>query len=78
MQYEVWREPGKTGKTYFVFDAKVKTADAIHETAKARKMAEKRLTAYVGFIRRGKDLFICDSVADIQPKTKKVVVVTGK
>ena len=75
MNYEVWREPGKTGKTYFVFDAKVKTEDAIYETAKARKMAAGRLAAYVGYVKGGKDLYICESVKDVVAKAKKVTVV---
>ena len=75
MNYEVWREPGKTGKTYFVFDAKVKAADAIRETARVRKMAAGRLAAYIGYVKGGKDLYICESAKDVVAKAKKVTVV---
>ena len=61
MDFEVWKEPGKTGRTYHVFYG-LKTSDEIYkalkETAKDRKCSTLPLYAHTGYVVKGKELWI--------------------
>lgn len=78
LNYEVWKEPGKCGRTYYVFEAGTDHKEAVKKTAQDRHLPTSRLEAYYGFIKGDKELTISDDPKYRVVTAKKAVVVTGK
>lgn len=60
MNYETWREPGKTGRTYYVFFGLKTTqqlVEAAETVARVRKISTSKVSAETAWI-KGNDLYL--------------------